>query len=98
MPAITSLFENGVVFTNGRRYTFDVIILATGYRPDVRDFLTDTEGLLDDKDIPNCCIGEASYQGLYFLGFDNYFPGGILGGIYRDSALIADHIAAGLKP
>ena len=94
LPGIRSFFENGAVFTNGRRYTFDVIILATGYRARVQDFLPKTDGLLDEYEVPYCCIGEGRYEGLYFLGFDNYSPGGILGTIYRDSKLIADHLAA----
>lgn len=93
LPAIRSIFENGAVFVNGRRYTFDAIILATGYRARVQDFLPETDGLLDEYEVPNCCIGEGRYQNLYFLGFDNYSPGGILGAIYRDSQLIAEHLA-----
>lgn len=94
LPGIRSIFENGAIFVNGRRYTFDAIILATGYRARVQDFLAETDGLLDEYEAPNCCIGEGRHQGLYFLGFDNYSPGGILGTIYRDSGLIAEHLAS----
>jgi cation diffusion facilitator CzcD-associated flavoprotein CzcO len=93
LPGIRCFFETGVVFTSGQRYTFDAVILATGYRARVEDFLQETNGLLDKYEVPKDCVGEGSYQGLYFLGFDNYSAGGILGAIRRDSSRIADLIA-----
>lgn len=92
LPGIRHFFETGVVFTNGQRYTYDAVILATGYRAQVSDFLKETDGLFDEYEVPENCIGEGRYRGLFFLGFDNYTAGGILGVIHRDSSLIADAI------
>ena len=97
LPQITRFFENGAIFTNGRHYTFDAVILATGYRAQIQDFLQDVDGLLDERGIPKC-IGEGPHKGLYFLGFDNYTAGGILGVINSESGLLADRIAAAFQP
>ncbi len=92
MPGIKEFYNNGVVFTNGQRYNFSGVILATGYRARLQDFLPNAEVSLDSYGVPRECVGKGAHQGLYFLGFDNYTPGGILGVIRRDSEQIADLI------
>ena len=37
-------------------------------------------------------IGEGKLRGAYFVGFDNYKLGGILGTIQTDAAEVSDHI------
>lgn len=93
VPAIDRFTASGVLFKNGDEYPFDAIILATGYRSGIQDFFDHTEDLLDDYDIPKQVIGKDNFENVYFLGYDNYTPGGILGVINRDSAIIAEHIA-----
>lgn len=88
-PNIKRFVENGVEFIDGEIERFDSILLATGYRPDLDSFMSSTEGLLDQYGCPKSPIGIGPYQNLYFLGFDNYKLGGILGTIYADSELIA---------
>lgn len=92
MPGIKEFYNNGVVFTNGQRYNFQGVILATGYRARLKDFLPNADSSLDAYGVPRECIGTGLHEGLYFLGFDNYTPGGILGVIRRDSERIADSV------
>ncbi|NUO00253.1 MAG: NAD(P)/FAD-dependent oxidoreductase [Saprospiraceae bacterium] len=92
-PAVRSFTPEGVVFENGSSLPFDAVILATGYRSRLGDFIEYTQGLLDDYDLPRYTIGEGEFQGLFFVGFDNYTTGGVLGVINRDSAIIANAIA-----
>ncbi len=62
MPGISTMTEDGVVFNNGEQRLFDVIIFATGYRPNYRSFLPSDDGALgverNDDD-----------AGIYFVGF-----------------------------
>ena len=93
-PGIQSFTEKGVQFADGTTEPFDTVILATGYRAQLEDFMPFTDGLLDQYDIPKTVVGQGKYQGLYFLGFDNYKPGGGLGVIHQDSEQVAQAIAA----
>jgi len=92
-PAIQNFTPEGVVFANGVRLPFDAVILATGYRSGLEDFIEYTQGLLDACDLPRYITGEGEFQGLFFVGFDNYTTGGTLGVINRDSEVVANAIA-----
>lgn len=92
LPGIDHFHDNGVVFKNGEEQAFDAIILATGYRPKLEDFMEHTEQLTDDYGLPRGIAGQGTFQGLYFIGFDNYSPGGGLGVIRRDAERIASLI------
>ena len=94
VPGIDHFTEKGVQFTDGSHHEFDHILLATGYHAQIDDFLEDTTGLLDENQLPQTPIGTGKHEGLYFIGFDNYKLGGILGTIFTDSELIAQHIQA----
>ena len=72
----------------------DAVILATGYKAKVNDFIADTTGLLNQDELPKQAIFDGKNKGLYFIGFDNYKLGGILGIIRTESELIANHIQA----
>jgi len=91
---INAFYSDGVVLENGEQLEFDAIILATGYRAKVDDFIENVEGLLDKYQIPKQPIGEGMQKGLYFVGFDNYKLGGILGTIFTDSETIVNHISS----
>lgn len=93
LPDITHFYEKGVAFANGEEHDFDSIILATGYRAQLNDFVEDINGFLDQYQVPKQPVGEGKYKGLYFVGFDNYKLGGILGTIYNDSATITQDIS-----
>lgn len=93
LPGIQSFTEHEVVFADGQRLPFDSVIFCTGYKPFLEEFLPeDISGQLDDKGNPKGIAAKAPLDGLYFNGFDNYTPGGILGVINRDSALIVEQI------
>lgn len=97
VPDIERLEPSGVLFKDGSRIEVDTIILATGYKAAIGDFLEDTEGLLDRYEVPATLVGEGKYRGLFFLGYDNYSLGGILGIIRRDAPKVADAMAEALK-
>ncbi|WP_299222068.1 NAD(P)/FAD-dependent oxidoreductase [uncultured Aquimarina sp.] len=89
---IESFYEFGVQLKDGTQLEKDTVILATGYRSKVEQFIENTEGLLDRYGVPKNVIGRGEHKGLFFVGFDNYKLGGILGTIYNDSKTIADAI------
>lgn len=84
--------EGQVVLKNDEQHHFDSIILATGYRAQLEELLDDTEGLLDKFQVPKSPVGKGKFRGLYFIGFDNYKLGGILGTIFTDSETIVQDI------
>ena len=92
VPDIDHFVINGVVLKNGDLLEVDDVILATGYQSGIDQLLENTHGLLDQYGLPKECIGSGAFNGLYFLGFDNYKLGGILGSIYADSEKVADAI------
>ncbi len=89
---IDQFYEKGVLFESGEKHEFDSIILATGYRAKVEDFLENGKEFLDKYEVPKQPIGDGKFKGLYFVGFDNYKLGGILGTIYNDSKTIVEDI------
>jgi cation diffusion facilitator CzcD-associated flavoprotein CzcO len=91
--AIARLTADGVVFSDGTEERFDDIILATGYRPLVEELITDHEGLLDAQGVPRHVAPGGRHSGLFFIGFDNYQPGGILGTMMGQSQTIAEAIS-----
>ncbi len=95
LGAIQRFDQNEVVFTGDRRRAFDSVIFATGYRARLEDLLDDTTGLFDRNNVPASVVGTGRHAGLYFLGFDNYQPGGILGTVHHDSKVVADAIERG---
>jgi thioredoxin reductase len=48
-PGIDQFTSSGVVFADGRKESFEAVILATGYRPDLSEFLKVTDGVLDEE-------------------------------------------------
>jgi cation diffusion facilitator CzcD-associated flavoprotein CzcO len=91
LGAIDRLDGADVVFADGRRMPFDAVILATGYRPLLSDLLSGIAPRLSD---PPPVVGTGALEGLYFIGFDNHHPGGVLGAIFRESGAIVDDITA----
>jgi pyruvate/2-oxoglutarate dehydrogenase complex dihydrolipoamide dehydrogenase (E3) component len=60
--------SDGVVFADGVAETFDAVILATGFRPDLRRLIPDVTGVFDQHGMP-LVTGEATAaRGLYFCG------------------------------
>jgi indole-3-pyruvate monooxygenase len=90
-PGIDRMTADSVVFTDGQERHFDVVILATGYRPVLATLLPDTSGL-DQAGYPTSPIGDGPHAGLFFVGFNNHNPGGILGTIVDESEMVVDEI------
>jgi cation diffusion facilitator CzcD-associated flavoprotein CzcO len=64
---IDRMTADGVVFADGRRETFGAVILATGFRPDLRRLIGDHDGLFDHQGMPRV-TGKPAAPGLYFCG------------------------------
>jgi cation diffusion facilitator CzcD-associated flavoprotein CzcO len=91
--AVREFTPEGVLMENGEQLAFEHIILATGYRANLQELVDGLDGYLDRHGFPVSPIGTGLFDGLYFLGFDNYKLGGILGTIYQDSLVIVDHLS-----
>ena len=57
-----------VEFADGTTAPFDIIIEATGYRPDLRSLLPDHLDALDQSFGPKTCRKLTAYPGLFFCG------------------------------
>jgi cation diffusion facilitator CzcD-associated flavoprotein CzcO len=58
----------GVVFADARNEKFDAIVLATGFRPDLRRLLPNVDGVLDKHGMPRVTGRATNAPGLYFCG------------------------------
>ncbi len=97
IPEIASLTTNGAIDTQGAEHAVDQIILATGYRPRLEELLFSIDDLVDEYGCPKSPIGQGAYLNMYFVGFDNYKLGGLLGTIYTDSVHVAETISKRLQ-
>ncbi len=92
MGDIESFSEEGIRFKSGEQQAFDQVILATGYRANLVEFIPEIASQLDKYQLPKSPIGEASLNNLFFVGFDNYQLGGILGIIQSESKKVVEVI------
>ncbi len=58
-----------IYFSDGAAEEFDAIILATGYRVDLRSMLSDHHNVLDENGAPLVSGGPTTAQGLYFCSY-----------------------------
>lgn len=86
--------ENGVQFKDHGFIEFDDVILATGYRAKIEELVEKGEELLTPQGWPANQIATGYHEGLFFVGFDNYKTGGILGTIHSDSEIVVNAIKA----
>ncbi len=91
-PGVKRFTKTGVVFENGEELDFDAVILATGYRSRVEDFVEDMTDVLNHLGEPKSPV-IPERKGLYFIGFGAY-AGGILRSINMNSELIVNAIKA----
>ena len=95
-PGVRMLDTGTVEFEDGKRESYDAVILATGFRPDLRPLLPDARDTLDALGAPKVSGGPTPVAGLYFCGF-YISPTGQLREIGLEARRIATHIArAGL--
>jgi len=91
-PKIERFTKDGVVFGDGREEPFAAIVLGTGYRPAVADFLADADEVCGEDGVPSKS-GHELLKGLYFCGFF-VSPTGMLREISIEAKRIARSIAA----
>ncbi len=60
--------SDGVVFSDSRAEKFDCIVLATGFRPDLRTLLPDAKGVFDVQGMPVTTGQSTREPGLFFCG------------------------------
>jgi thioredoxin reductase len=91
-PGIRRFMPEGVEFEDGTVATFEGIVLATGYRPALADFLEVAAQVTDEQGVPQKS-GRETMPGLYFCGF-YVSPTGMLREIGIEAKRIAASIAA----
>jgi lysine/ornithine N-monooxygenase len=89
VPGVRRFIAGGVELENGQHLKCEHVILATGYRPQLQTMVESVEPFLDKNGFPKSPVGDGDLEGLFFVGFDNYKLGGILGTINTDSEVVA---------
>jgi len=84
--------EDDVVFSNGSQVTLDAVVLATGYRASIEDFLVGWEAACDGSGTPTVSGAATALQGLHFCGM-YVSPAGMLREIGIEATRIATHIS-----
>lgn len=92
LPGIEEFTNDGALFAHGEEARFDAVIFATGFRAQLSDWLTLDKTHFDERGLPRQVIGADAYAGLYFLGYNNYAPGGGLGIIREDVQAVVENI------
>jgi cation diffusion facilitator CzcD-associated flavoprotein CzcO len=86
-PAVQQFTEQGVIFVGGKGAAFDAVVLATGYRAGLDDFVR-VPGALDEGGYPRDWKGGGAHPGLYFVGYLN-----VATGLLREIGLQAEAVA-----
>ena len=85
-------FNNtGVTLKDGTMLDVDHIIFATGYHSCLDELIENMADFKDPLGYPKGAVGTGYHEGLFFVGFNNYELGGILGTIFSDSETVAKH-------
>lgn len=90
-PGIERFTTDGVVFVDGRAAAFDAVVLATGYRPGIDEFIPEAMGVFDNDGTPLASGQELGLPGLYACGF--YIS---RTGMLREIGIEANRIAAAI--
>ncbi len=90
---IKEFTKYGIIFNDGKQTQFDVVILATGYRPRVNAFLTGISAVVyNENGMPSSSGQETKLPGLYFCGY-YVAPTGMLREIRIEAKRISANIA-----
>ncbi len=89
--AIARFTETGVVFEDGTSLDVDAVVLGTGYRPALEDFLPEWQAVCDEDGRPLVSGGVTSLPSLYFCG-QFVSPSGML----REAGIESRRIAASI--
>jgi indole-3-pyruvate monooxygenase len=84
--------QDSVVFTDGETLAVDAVVLATGYRPALEEFLVQWREVCDAEGIPLTSGRPTALPGLYFCG-QFVSPAGMLREIRIEAVRIAAHVA-----
>ncbi|MDQ3152101.1 MAG: NAD(P)/FAD-dependent oxidoreductase [Actinomycetota bacterium] len=92
-PRVTGVDDGGVVFADGSRTDVDVVLWATGYRPDYSWLPADA---VEPDGRPIHRRGSSPVAGVYFVGLENQYStaSSLIGWVQRDARTIAEHAAA----
>jgi len=90
-PGVAEVSGNRIKFDGGKEAEFDALILATGYRAQVNDFLQTVPVVTDQDGAPTSSGKETQLPGLYFCGY-YVSPTGML----REIAIEARQISAAI--
>ncbi len=90
-PAIERFTASGVVFADGQQLDVDAVVLGTGYRPALDDFLPDWRTVCDEQGRPVVSGGPTALPGLYFCG-QYVSPSGMLRECGIEAKRIAKHL------
>lgn len=91
-PAIKQFTQEGVQFVDGQSQSYEAVVLATGYQPNLNVFASGIGAALDDEGRPMGSGQESALNGLYFCGF-YVSPTGML----REIGIEAKKIARSIK-
>nr|WP_051815358.1 hypothetical protein [Glycomyces tenuis] len=94
-PMFTAFDEDGLVWTDGTRERVDVVLFATGYRPNL-GYLAGL-GVLDEAGMPRHIGGvSTTHPGLAYVGleFQRSFASNTLRGAARDAEHVMGPLAA----
>ena len=94
VPDVQSFDKNSVTLASGSKLDVDHVILATGYKSTLDLLIDNMHEWLDPLGYPKGAVGQGYHTGLYFVGFNNYELGGILGTIYKDSDEVVKSLAS----
>jgi cation diffusion facilitator CzcD-associated flavoprotein CzcO len=83
---------DGVVFSDGSPERIDAVILATGFRPDLRRLMPDVDGVFDRHGMPRVTGRATAAPGLYFCGQIT-----VSTGQFREIGIEAQRIATDAK-
>lgn len=90
---ITRFTPSGVVFEDGTQLEVDAVVLATGYRPGLADFLPEWSQVCDEDGRPLVSGGPTALPGLFFCGMF-VSPSGMLREAGREAQRLASIISA----
>jgi indole-3-pyruvate monooxygenase len=93
-PGVQRLTDEGAVFADGSIGSFDAVVLATGFRPELAEIVQFPDAL-EDQGRPRDWKGGGAYPGLYFVGFRDVSTG-LLREIGIEAETVAGDVAARL--
>lgn len=92
VPGVERFTEEGCKLVSGEMRPFDVVVLATGYRAAIEEFLEDANSYLNDRGYPRVHGAAADPPGPFFVGFGNP-PTGQLREINHHAKAVAEKLA-----